>query len=163
MALELHEILGSNQSVLTGNDHAVSGPGRSRAARPIPAGPSWLTGEFVGEHPDSDRLRQHQVRQVEPPGPATDEPADDTDTERSSTGPDATAGQGPPADAYFGFRAERRVFSYGVTTLALLSAAALLLVDADTQRLLLVFAIGVLIGFTISQPPGKCHARGGLT
>ena len=41
----------------------------------------------------------------------------------------------------FAFRAERRVFSYGVTTLALLSAAVLLLVDADTQRLLLVFAI----------------------
>jgi hypothetical protein len=63
----------------------------------------------------------------------------------------------------FAFRAERRVFSYGVTTLALLSAAVLLLVDADTQRLLPVFAIGVLIGFTFSQPPGKCHARGGLT
>ena len=63
----------------------------------------------------------------------------------------------------FAFRAERRVFSYGVTTLALLSAAVLLLVDADIQRLLLVFAIGVLIGFTISQPPGKCQARGGLT
>ena len=63
----------------------------------------------------------------------------------------------------FAFRAERRVFSHGVTTLALLSAAVLLLVDADTQRLLLVFAISVLIGFAISQPPGKCHARGGLT
>jgi hypothetical protein len=51
----------------------------------------------------------------------------------------------------FALRAEHPVFRYGVTTLAVLSAAVLLVVDADTQRLLPVFAIGVFIGFTISQ------------
>jgi amino acid transporter len=51
----------------------------------------------------------------------------------------------------FALRAERPVFRYGVTTLAILSAAVLLAVDADTHRLLPVFAIGVFIGFTISQ------------
>jgi amino acid transporter len=51
----------------------------------------------------------------------------------------------------FALRAEKPVFRYGVTALALLSAVVLLIVDADTQRLLPVFAIGVFIGFTISQ------------
>jgi len=51
----------------------------------------------------------------------------------------------------FALRAERPVFRYGVVTLAILAAAVLLIVDADTYRLLPVFAIGVFIGFTISQ------------
>ena len=51
----------------------------------------------------------------------------------------------------FALRSERPVFRYGVITLALVSAAVLILVDADTHRLLPVFAIGVFIGFTISQ------------
>ncbi|MBV9088558.1 MAG: APC family permease [Mycobacteriaceae bacterium] len=51
----------------------------------------------------------------------------------------------------FALRAEKPVFRYGVGTLAVLSAAVLLIVRADTQRLLPVFAIGVFIGFTISQ------------
>jgi amino acid transporter len=51
----------------------------------------------------------------------------------------------------FALRAEHPVFRYGVTTLAILSALVLLVVDADTYRLLPVFAIGVFIGFTISQ------------
>jgi multidrug transporter EmrE-like cation transporter len=51
----------------------------------------------------------------------------------------------------FALRAEKPVFRYGVSALALLSAVVLLIVDADTQRLLPVFAIGVFIGFTISQ------------
>jgi amino acid transporter len=51
----------------------------------------------------------------------------------------------------FTLRAERPVFRYGVATLGLLAAAVLLLVGAETHRLLPVFAIGVFIGFTISQ------------
>ena len=51
----------------------------------------------------------------------------------------------------FMLRAERPVFRYGVATLGLLAGAVLLLVGAETHRLLPVFAIGVFIGFTISQ------------
>jgi amino acid transporter len=51
----------------------------------------------------------------------------------------------------FTLRAERPVFRYGVAALGVLAGAVLLLVDAETHRLLPVFAIGVFIGFTISQ------------
>src|ERR1700761_1495349 len=51
----------------------------------------------------------------------------------------------------FALRAEKPVFRYGITALALLAALVLLIVSADTQKLLPVFAIGVFIGFTISQ------------
>lgn len=51
----------------------------------------------------------------------------------------------------FALRAERPVFRYGVSALALLSAILLIAVGADTNRLLPLFAIGVFIGFTISQ------------
>jgi amino acid transporter len=51
----------------------------------------------------------------------------------------------------FGLRAERPVFRYGVTALAILSAILLVATKADTNRLLPLFAIGVFIGFTISQ------------
>ena len=47
--------------------------------------------------------------------------------------------------------AERPVYRYGVATLGVLAAAVLLVVGAETHRLLPVFAIGVFIGFTISQ------------
>jgi amino acid transporter len=59
----------------------------------------------------------------------------------------------------FALRAEKPVFRYGVTMLALLAAAVLLIVNADTQRLLPVFAIGVFIGFTISQTGLVLHWR----
>jgi multidrug transporter EmrE-like cation transporter len=59
----------------------------------------------------------------------------------------------------FALRAEKPVFRYGVTALALLAAVVLLIVDADTQRLLPVFAIGVFIGFTISQTGLVKHWR----
>jgi hypothetical protein len=51
----------------------------------------------------------------------------------------------------FGLRADRRVFRYGVGVLAV--AAALLLVAArgNTQALVPLFAVGVFIGFTLSQ------------
>lgn len=51
----------------------------------------------------------------------------------------------------FALRAERPVFRYGVTALGILSAILLLAIGADTNRLLPLFAIGVFIGFTISQ------------
>jgi amino acid transporter len=51
----------------------------------------------------------------------------------------------------FALRAERPVFRYGVSALALLSALLLVTIGADTNRLLPLFAIGVFIGFTISQ------------
>ncbi len=51
----------------------------------------------------------------------------------------------------FGMRSERPVFRYGVIALAILAAIVLLIVHADTNRLLPVFAIGVFIGFTLSQ------------
>jgi hypothetical protein len=51
----------------------------------------------------------------------------------------------------FGLRAERPVFRYGVTALGILAAILLVATRADTNRLLPLFAIGVFIGFTISQ------------
>ncbi|MEV7152785.1 amino acid permease [Streptomyces sp. NPDC093084] len=51
----------------------------------------------------------------------------------------------------FGLRAERPVYRYGVVALALLAALLLVATDADTHRLLPLFAIGVFIGFTLSQ------------
>jgi amino acid transporter len=59
----------------------------------------------------------------------------------------------------FTLRAERPVFRYGVATLSVLAGAVLLLVDAETHRLLPVFAIGVFIGFTISQTGLVRHWR----
>jgi amino acid transporter len=51
----------------------------------------------------------------------------------------------------FGLRAERPVYRYGVVALALLAALLLVATGADTHRLIPLFAIGVFIGFTISQ------------
>jgi hypothetical protein len=51
----------------------------------------------------------------------------------------------------FGLRAERPVYRYGVVALALLATLLLLATDADTHRLLPLFAIGVFIGFTLSR------------
>ncbi|MER5805587.1 APC family permease [Streptomyces mirabilis] len=51
----------------------------------------------------------------------------------------------------FGLRTERPVYRWGVVTLALLAAALLIAVNADTHRMIPLFAIGVFIGFTVSQ------------
>ena len=51
----------------------------------------------------------------------------------------------------FALRAERPVFRFGVVALALMAGLLLLTIGADTNRLLPLFAIGVFIGFTISQ------------
>jgi amino acid transporter len=60
---------------------------------------------------------------------------------------------------FFGLRADRRVFRYGVGVLAI--AAALLLVAArgDTQALVPLFAVGVFVGFTLSQVGMVRHWR----
>lgn len=59
----------------------------------------------------------------------------------------------------FGMRSERPVFRYGVSALAVLAAIVLVIVHADTHRLLPVFAIGVFIGFTLSQAGLVRHWR----
>ncbi len=51
----------------------------------------------------------------------------------------------------FGLRADRQVHRYGVVTLALLAAALLVASRGDTQALVPLFAIGVFVGFTLSQ------------
>lgn len=51
----------------------------------------------------------------------------------------------------FTLRSERPVFRYGVTALALAAGTILILVDAQTHSLLPLYAIGVFIGFTLSQ------------
>lgn len=66
----------------------------------------------------------------------------------------------------FALRAERPVYRYGVLALAGLAALLLIAVGANTHELLPLFAIGVFIGFSISQiglvrhwrterPPGR--------
>ncbi|TXK34801.1 APC family permease [Nonomuraea sp. C10] len=51
----------------------------------------------------------------------------------------------------FALRTERPVYRYGVAVAGLLAAILLIAVDGDPQRLIPMFAIGVFIGFTMSQ------------
>ncbi|WP_374114085.1 APC family permease [Streptomyces sp. CoT10] len=51
----------------------------------------------------------------------------------------------------FGLRADRQVYRYGVIVLAVAALVILLVAEGDTQKLVPVFAIGVFIGFTLSQ------------
>ena len=51
----------------------------------------------------------------------------------------------------FFLRADRQVHRYGVGVLALLAAVLLLAARGNTQALVPVFAIGVFVGFTLSQ------------
>jgi amino acid transporter len=51
----------------------------------------------------------------------------------------------------FGLRADRQVHRYGVVVLALAAAALLLAANGNTQALVPLFAVGVFIGFTLSQ------------
>jgi amino acid transporter len=51
----------------------------------------------------------------------------------------------------FALRADRQVHRYGVVVLAILAAALLVAARGDTQALVPLFAIGVFIGFTLSQ------------
>jgi hypothetical protein len=51
----------------------------------------------------------------------------------------------------FYLRAEKPVYRYGILALAVASLVLLIAVNADTQRLIPMFTIGVFVGFTISQ------------
>jgi amino acid transporter len=51
----------------------------------------------------------------------------------------------------FGLRADRRVFRYGVGFLAVAAALLLIVTRGDTQALIPMFAVGVFVGFTLSQ------------
>ena len=51
----------------------------------------------------------------------------------------------------FALRADRQVHRYGVVVLAVLAAALLVASKGDTQALIPLFAIGVFVGFTLSQ------------
>jgi amino acid transporter len=51
----------------------------------------------------------------------------------------------------FGLRADRQVHRYGVVVLAVLAAALLAASKGNTQALVPLFAVGVFVGFTLSQ------------
>ena len=51
----------------------------------------------------------------------------------------------------FGLRADRQVHRYGVVVLAVLAAALLAASNGNTQALVPLFAVGVFVGFTLSQ------------
>lgn len=51
----------------------------------------------------------------------------------------------------FALRAERQVYRYGIGVLAVAAAVLLIVARGDTQALIPVFAIGVFVGFTLSQ------------
>ena len=59
----------------------------------------------------------------------------------------------------FFLRADRQVHRYGVGVLALLAAVLLIVADGNTQALVPVFAIGVFVGFTLSQAGMVRHWR----
>ena len=56
-------------------------------------------------------------------------------------------------------RADRQVHRYGVVVLAVLAAILLVVARGDTQALIPVFAIGVFVGFTLSQAGMVRHWR----
>jgi amino acid transporter len=51
----------------------------------------------------------------------------------------------------FALRAQKPLYRYGIVTLAVMAGLLLVAVKADTNRLIPLYAIGVFIGFTISQ------------
>jgi len=51
----------------------------------------------------------------------------------------------------FALKAERQVFRYGIGVLAVAAAVLLVVSKGSTQKLIPVFAIGVFVGFTLSQ------------
>ncbi len=59
----------------------------------------------------------------------------------------------------FGLRADRQVYRYGVIVLAVLAAALLVAAKGNTQALVPLFAVGVFIGFTLSQVGMVKHWR----
>ncbi|MBV9025332.1 MAG: APC family permease [Streptomycetaceae bacterium] len=59
----------------------------------------------------------------------------------------------------FWLRADRQVYRYGVMVLAAIALVLLIVSKGDTQKLVPVFAIGVFIGFTLSQAGMVRHWR----
>ena len=59
----------------------------------------------------------------------------------------------------FRLRADRQVHRYGITVLAVFAAIVLVVARGDTQALIPVFAIGVFVGFTLSQTGMVRHWR----
>jgi amino acid transporter len=59
----------------------------------------------------------------------------------------------------FFLKADRQVHRYGVVVLAVLAAALLVVSNGNTQRLVPLFAIGVFVGFTLSQTGMVRHWR----
>ncbi len=59
----------------------------------------------------------------------------------------------------FFLQAARQVHRYGVVVLAVLAAALLVVSSGDTQALIPLFAIGVFVGFTLSQAGMVKHWR----
>jgi len=59
----------------------------------------------------------------------------------------------------FFLRAQRQVHRYGVVVLAVAAAALLVVSKGDTQALVPLFAIGVFVGFTLSQAGMVRHWR----
>ena len=59
----------------------------------------------------------------------------------------------------FTLRGERQVFSNGIVVLAVMAGALLIAVSGNTNELIPLFAIGVFIGFTLSQTGLVVHWR----
>jgi Amino acid permease len=59
----------------------------------------------------------------------------------------------------FFLRADRQVHRYGVAVLAVFAAILLVVSEGNTQRLVPLFAIGVFVGFTLSQAGMVRHWR----
>jgi amino acid transporter len=59
----------------------------------------------------------------------------------------------------FGLRADREVHRYGIVVLAILAAALLVASNGNTQALIPLFAVGVFVGFTLSQVGMVRHWR----
>lgn len=59
----------------------------------------------------------------------------------------------------FAFRGDRLAFSNGIIALGVASAALLIVFGAETHRLIPLYAVGVFIGFTLSQVGMVVHWR----
>ncbi len=60
---------------------------------------------------------------------------------------------------FFSMRGDRQVFSNGIAVLAVLAGVLLVVVGGNTNTLIPLFAIGVFIGFTLSQAGLVVHWR----
>jgi amino acid transporter len=57
----------------------------------------------------------------------------------------------------FGFRGRRLVYSYGIVTLAVLTALLLIFFDGVTDKLIPLYAVGAFLAFTLSQAGMVVH------